>query len=131
MPKKNKNFLIIVFLSPFMILGCTSKEDKAQEFIKSAEAYLVQGQFNKAEIEYKNALQVNQQLINAWMGLAQVYEKQRDWRKSLSALYKIKEIAPSHIDGRLKLGRLLLAANQFDKALLDANELIDLAPDNA
>ena len=113
------------------LVGCSSPEEKAVGYIANANELFQEGELKKAEIEYKNALQINQNLPDAWFGLARIHESKRQWKRTYAVLNKLRELAPSHVEGRLMLGELMLASNQFDQALTDATEILELAPDNA
>ena len=113
------------------ILACTSPDEKAADYILSADSYFKQNELVKAEIEYRNALQINQNLPAAWYGLARIYERSQDWRQAYRVLNRIRELSPGHVEGRIMLGQILLASNQLDQALLDASEILELAPDSS
>ncbi|HKJ52559.1 MAG TPA: tetratricopeptide repeat protein [Gammaproteobacteria bacterium] len=119
-----------ILLLGLALLACSSPEEKAAEYIASGNLRFDAGEYFKAEVEYRNALQINQNLSDAWYGLARIYERKQDWRKAYAVLNKIRELDPSHVDGRIMLAQMLLASNQIDQALTDATEILELAPDN-
>ena len=114
----------------FTLVACSSPEEKAVGYIEKAASLFQEGDLGKAEIEYKNALQINQNLPDAWYGLAKIYESRAQWQRVYPALNKVRELAPQHVDGRIMLGQLLLTANQLDEALADATEILEMAPDD-
>jgi len=122
--------LIAVILFSTALQACSSPEEKAADYVANADALLTEGNFTKAEIEYKNALQVNQNQPDAWYGLARIHERKQEWRKAYAVLHKIREMAPNHLDARIMLAQLLLASNQLDQALTDSNEIMEMAPDD-
>ena len=128
---KNLAYILILALPLFVISACSTPEEKAADYIENAGELLAEGKLRKAEIEYKNALQINQNLVDAWYGLAQIHERRQEWRKTYSVLNKIRELSPKHINGRVKLGQILLASNQLDQALYDAKEILEMAPNDA
>jgi tetratricopeptide (TPR) repeat protein len=130
MHKKLRHTLEVVLLALFLA-ACSSPEEKAADYIQNAAQLFEEGQLHKAELEFKNALQINQNLPEAWFGLARIHEKKQEWRKAYAVLTKLRELAPSHTEGRIMLGQILLASNQIDQALTDAREIIELAPGDA
>ena len=122
--------LAIVILSA-TLFACSSPEEKAASYIENAGALFGEGKLVKAELEYKNALQINQNLPDAWYGLAKIHESRQDWRQTFAVLNKVRELAPGHVNSRIMLGQLFLASNQLDQALTDAREILELAPDDA
>jgi tetratricopeptide (TPR) repeat protein len=119
-------FVVLIALG-----GCSSPEEKAAGYIENAGELFQEGKLKKAEIEYKNALQINQNLPDAWYGLAKIHERKRDWKGVYAVLSKVRELAPNHLDGRIMLGQLMLASNQLDQALSDATEILEIAPNDA
>ena len=130
MSRKLCQLLNILFITG-MLIACSSPEEKAADYIENAIVLLEEGKLQKAQIEFKNALQVNQNQPDAWFGLAKIHERKQEWRKAYGVLNKIKEMAPGHVNGRIMLGQMYLASNQIDLALTDAREILELAPDDA
>jgi len=128
---KQLRYTMRVVLLSALLAACTSPEEKAADYIENAVSLFEQGKLKKAELEYRNALQINRNLPDAWYGLAIIHEHKQDWAASYAALSRIRELAPQHIDGRIKLAEILLAANQLDQALNDAIEIMEMAPDDA
>jgi tetratricopeptide (TPR) repeat protein len=128
--KKLIRYIGILFLAGILI-ACSSPEEKAADYIQNADALLKEGKLGKAGIEYRNALQINQNQPDAWYGLAKINERKQEWRKAYGILNKIREMAPNHVNGRIMLGQMLLASNQLEQALTDAQEILELAPDDA
>lgn len=114
-----------------VLMACSSPEEKAASYIENGGVLFAEGNLEKAEIEYKNALQVNQNLPDAWLGLARIYDSRRDWEKTYSALKKIRELAPDHLEGRLMMGQLLASTNLLDQTLAEARDILELAPNDA
>ena len=137
--KRDKNMKTITFCRFRICLiaivlglsGCSSPEEKAAAYIESAGRLVDDGKLEQAELEYRNALQINQNLPEALYGLATIYDRKRQWQKTYAILNQLGELAPRHIEGRIMLARLLLASNQLDQALADARELTEIAADNA
>lgn len=125
------SYVLGVILLVATIQACSSPEEKAADYIRNADALFEEGKLQKAAIEYKNALQVNQNQPDAWFGLARIHERKQEWRQAYGVLNKIRELAPNHVDGRIMLGQMLLASNQIDQALTDTKEIMELAPDDA
>jgi Tfp pilus assembly protein PilF len=62
----------ILVLAVFLVAGCYSPDEKAQSYFEQGMKYLAQKDYVKAGIEFKNALQIKKDLIEAWRGLLQV-----------------------------------------------------------
>jgi len=123
--------LLGVCLLAIALLACSSPEEKAAAYVKNGDLLLQQGSLEKATLEYRNALQINQNLPDAWYGLARIYERKQEWEQVYAALIKIRDTHPEHVEGRIMLAHILLAMNQIDQALEHAEAVLELAPDDA
>jgi tetratricopeptide (TPR) repeat protein len=110
-------FGVGVFALAIGLAGCSSPEEKAEAYYQKGETLLQKGDLVKASLEFKNALQIKNNMTKAWLGLAAIAERQADWPKLYGLLNKVVELDPKNLDAHVKLGRLLLAAGQLDKAL--------------
>ena len=119
--------LCIGFL--ILVAGC-SPADKANRFYEKGMALMQQGELVKARIELQNALQIKENMPEAWYALAQISEKQADYPKMFGMLNKVVDHDPKHLQAHIKLGRLLLAAGKLDRALAASDTTVALAKDN-
>ena len=128
-----KKFAYALFLTVCLgiLVACSSPEEKAAAYIENAQDLYQSGKLKKAQIEYRNALQINQNLVDAWYGIAQIHERKEEWRQAYSVLNKIRVLNPTRVEARVKLAQILLASNQLDKALLDAKEILEMASNDA
>jgi cellulose synthase operon protein C len=110
--------------------ACSSPTDKANKYFEKGVALMKEGDMVKAKIELQNALQIKQDLTGAWYALAQIAEQQGDWQKMYGLLGKVIDHDPKHLDAQIKLGRLLLASGQLDKALAASDATVILAPES-
>jgi tetratricopeptide (TPR) repeat protein len=126
---------IVILLLSLMALvtlsGCSSPEEKAAAHLVNGEALLAENKPQQARVEFKNALQLNQNLPAAWYGLARIHEQRREWGQAHRILSRIRNSNPRYMNGRVLLANMLLAANQIDEAFEDASDIVGLAPDDA
>ncbi len=125
---KKYSLLIPAIVLLLSAVGCSSPEDKAAKYLANADQLFLDNNLDKAVIEYRNVLQINQNSPDAWYGLARIYERKQEPREVYKALTRIRDTNPNHIKGRILLAQLLLAMNEMDRALEDANHLMELAP---
>jgi tetratricopeptide (TPR) repeat protein len=112
------------------LAACSSPTEKANRFYEKGVELMGKGELFKARVEFQNALQIKEDMTSAWYALAQIAEKQGEWEKLYGLLSKVIERDPKHMDAQLKLGRLLLAAGQLDKALATSDNTLALDKDN-
>ncbi len=67
-----KKVLVIVLV---MLNACTSPDDKVKEFFAEADAFYSQGEYAKADISYRNVLQIYVlKRVGDWEGAISIYE---------------------------------------------------------
>ncbi len=113
------------------LAACSSPTDKANKYYERGMALLKQGDLVKARLELQNALQIKQDMVGAWYALALIAEQQAEWQRLFGLLNKVIDHDPKHLDAHIRLGRLMLAAGQLDKALAASDTTMALAADNA
>lgn len=116
------------------ILGlsaCSSPEEKANKYYEKAMELFKQGELDKAKIEFRNALQIKGNMTDALYKLAQIAEVKGNWQEMFNFLSKVVDIDPKHLDAQVKLGRMLLAAGQLDRALAASDATMALDKDSS
>ena len=121
---------VLAFGTAVGLMACSSPAEKAESYYKHGEAYLQKGDLVKASLEFKNALQLNRNMAKSWMGLADIAERQADWPRMYALLNKVVELDPKNLGAEVKLGRLLLAAGQYDKAMAASKAALALDKDD-
>lgn len=114
-----------------VLSACSSPEENIDKFLAEANALYGQGEYAKADISYRNVLQINSSHVEALHGIARVAERQGDLHKTFQLYARLVEVAPEHVDGRIALGKIYLAAGQLDKALEQSQAVGELAPGNS
>lgn len=120
-----------VLLSAMLALGCSSPAEKASKYYERGMELLAKGDLGKARVELQNALQIKEDMTQAWYGLAQIAERQGEWERLLGLLNKVVDRDPKHLEAQLKLGRLMLAAGQLDTALRISDLTLELDKNSA
>lgn len=128
----NKRILLTVISSllVFFIAGCSSPEEQALEFNEKGQALLEAGSYDKAVLEFRNALQLNGNLKAAYYGLALANEQKGNTKAYFENLKRTLELDGNHLDALLRLGRFYLIIKQIDSALQLSKKAIEVAPDN-
>lgn len=109
-----------------MLTAC-AEEDPVQ-FIQQGKALFEKGDKEGARVQFKNALQANPKLAEAYYGLALLDEKKSDLQAMKKNLQEVVALDPNHVDAQAKLG--LLLADQLDKAKAQLAIVNKLDPEN-
>jgi len=118
-------------LVTLQLAGCGSREQRAQGYYDQGMSYLAKKDYVKANIEFKNALQIKNDMVGALRGLAQINEHDGNIQALAASLRSIVEFDAKDLDARTKLVKIYLVGGALDPALKIANEAVELAPQNA
>ncbi|MEC9375820.1 MAG: tetratricopeptide repeat protein [Pseudomonadota bacterium] len=119
---------IFIILGAFISLGCQSPEGKVSSYIAAAEVLLEEKDLVKADLELKNALQIDPKNSRANFLLATISEASKDFPQMASRLRAAIDGDPNFIAARVKLGTLYSLAGSNEKAQEQYAALLDLNP---
>ncbi len=125
-----KKTAVTLLVSMLMLAGCKSPEEKAQDFYQKGQAFYQEGDLGKAEVEYKNAIQIDKKMADAYYGLALVYEKRQEIKKAASFIRKALDSNPNHLEANIKMGRIHVLTGKFDEALKLSINTLNVSPQN-
>ena len=125
------NIITFSFICLFSIVGCDVFKNTADEYLQSGLELFEQGKYVQASLQFRNAIQKEENLIPAWYGLTLAEEKQGRMDKVYVLLNKVLKLDPTHVEARIKRGKIYLLGNLLDKALEDSNKLMELAAGSA
>lgn len=127
---KNFKRTILAALLSGMIAGCGSAEDSSERFIESGKELMEKGEFDKARLEFRNALQINPLEAEGYYQLALIDEKNQKWKGMYSNLVTAESLDPNHVQAIVKLGQLHVVSGQLDEAMKKAEKALSLEPEN-
>lgn len=127
---KNMSLALILSISIFGLTACASPEDKAKSYLENGMQLLEEGELAKANIEFRNALQLDRTLTKAIWGQALVAEQQGNHIKHFKLLNAVLLNEPENLEALVKTGRIFLLAGQLDKALEKSDAAMKIEPEN-
>ncbi len=78
--------LFFCTLCVFFFLGCSSDQEKIENFIKEGQTYLGQKEYGKANIQLQNALELNPKSVAAYKVFVKLHMAQKDIQKTFQTL---------------------------------------------
>ena len=123
--------IAVLVFAAITLAGCNSPEQRAKSYYEHGMQLLAAHDDARAEIEFRNAVKYNKNLLPAWQGLAKIEEAKRNWGNLVPVLRNIVELDPADLSTRIKLGRLLLLTGGYDEALRLVNDVKDKDSHNA
>ena len=94
-----------------------SPKDQAQSYYEHGVTLAKQHEYAKAAIELRNSLKLQNDKLEAWRALAQIDEATQHWDDLIRSLQSIVSLAPSDVEARIKLVKLLALGGRVYQAL--------------
>ena len=109
-------------------VACSNPEKAKAEHVERGEAYLTEKKFQEASLEFRNAVQIDDNLAQAHWGLARAYEGMEQYTQALDELQRTVTLDANNLDARVRLGNYYVLAYQQtknDKQRDEAQRLAD------
>jgi tetratricopeptide (TPR) repeat protein len=112
------------------IAGCEPPEERVANYVASAEQFFEEENLVKAELEAKNALQIEPKNADARYILAHIAVAKREFNNVVGNLLIAIESRPEFIEARTELGTLYVQAGMLELAEEQLVELEKFAPEH-
>ena len=123
-----------VFLFPILLLlllSCSRNPAETRaKHMERGDAYFEKEEFNKAIIEYKNAIQAEPRFARGHYQLALAYLRTRQMRQAFAELQRTVDLNPENLEAQLKLGEFYLRANKTEEARQKTTLVLEKEPEN-
>ncbi len=113
------------------LVACGGAEGRKAKHIEKGQSFLAAGNFEKARIEFRNALQIAPKDAMARYEMGLVDEKMENLREAAQFYQGTIDIDPNHVGARTKLARIYLLSGVPDKALDLVGPALKARPDDA
>jgi tetratricopeptide (TPR) repeat protein len=118
-----------VLLLSLGLAACKSKEERREEYVREAEAYLEQGKVREALITLRSALQLAPKDAALNFQIAGALQRAGDLVNSVFYLQETLRLEPTHTDAALSLSWLLMGDDPDESEKL-IREVLEREPDN-
>lgn len=118
----------VVFLLMLAVMGCSSKEDRRDSLIASAQKLEQADKCPEAKVEARNAIKLDPNAAGAYLVLGKCAMKEQNWRNAFSSFSRVLELEPENLEAMESMGRLYLMANEVEKAKELADKLLASDP---
>jgi len=104
--------LVAVLLACLVALAaaCTNPEKAKAEYVRRGEAFLKERRWQEASLEFRNAIQIDENLASAHWGLARAYDGLGRGGEYLEELTRTVKLDPANADARVRLANAYLLA---------------------
>jgi tetratricopeptide (TPR) repeat protein len=115
-------------VSVTLIMACGGAEEKKRNFFNRGQQLYQKGEFVKARLEFKNALQIDPKFANAYHMLGRVELQEKNLKLAFAALSRAVELNPGLLDAQVDIGKIFLLTKQKDKASRKADLVLTNSP---
>ena len=122
--------VVVAGLLGLALAGCSPSAKKAR-YIEQADRYFTDSKYDEAEIDYKNALLIENLNPRAIRQLGLIYYSQGRLGRSFVYVQKATELQKDDLEMRIKLGQLYFAFGQMDEARNQATYVLERRPEDA
>ncbi|HUN74141.1 MAG TPA: tetratricopeptide repeat protein [Steroidobacteraceae bacterium] len=113
-----------------VLAGCGGAEARRASHVERGQRYLAAGNLAKAQIEFRNALQIAPQSIEARLLIAQVDERLGNLAEATGLYESAIELQPDNVRARVGLGNLYALHGAPDRALATVRPALVGHPDD-
>ncbi|HYX27631.1 MAG TPA: tetratricopeptide repeat protein [Pyrinomonadaceae bacterium] len=118
-------FLLIIPVVIALFIGaCTTPEKAKAQHVARGQALLKDKKFQDAALEFRSALQIDENYAEAHWGLANAYEGLTRYQEAFEEMQQAAQLDANNLDVRVKLGNyFLLNGKQSAAAVSEADRL--------
>jgi len=109
-----------------VLAACGSPKEREAEHLKNGKAFFESGNLSKANIEFRNALQINPAGTEAKYYIGLIFEKKGNIPGAIGAFQEVSMQDPNNREVQLKLGQYALMYGDAGEASTRADKLIAL-----
>ena len=123
--------LLVTVFAAAILAGCGGAEDRKARYMQRGVELFEAENFEKARLEFKNVLQIDPKDLEARYMLAQIFEKEQDFRQAAGHYLGVLQENPEHTGALAKMGKLYLLSRDQEKTKEHADKLLAKDPNSA
>jgi tetratricopeptide (TPR) repeat protein len=123
--------ILAASLFAMLLTSCGGAADRKQRYVERGRTLFENGSYEKAQIELKNAIQIDPKDDEARYWFGRIMEHQQRYEAAVSAYQAVLQDHPEHLASRIALARLYLLSGNTDRADNLVDEALRRHPDNA
>ena len=120
----------VVCLALLILIGCSDAQATKVRHVEQGDAYMAQGKYAEAVLEYRNAVRIDARFGEARYKLAKAYQRVENLRQAVREYLAAAELLPDRPDAQLDAAILLLSGGDFDGARKYAEAALKLDAKN-
>ena len=122
-----KSWFYIILLTTGL-LACGGPQERKAQYRAKAQDYIQAGNFPKARVALRNVLKIDPKDAEAFFLMAQVEEKEKNWRNAVANYQQVVDIVPDHKQALIILAKYYLEARLADDVTRAADKVLAKTP---
>ncbi|MBS0171111.1 MAG: tetratricopeptide repeat protein [Nitrospira sp.] len=110
------------------LLACGGPQQRKAQYRAKAQDYIQAGNFSKARVALRNVLKIDPKDADAYFLVAQVEEKEKNWRSAVANYQQVIDIVPDHKEALIILAKYYLEAKLTDEVGRTADKVLAKHP---
>ena len=128
--KSGKQLLITTVAALSLVTACSSPEQKLEKYTASGQRFLEEGDLIKANLQFRNALEINEEHVPAIEGQIAIAEENREYALMYGLLQGLVRLQPDNLTALVKMGNIQLLASDELAAQDTVERALAIDPSN-
>ena len=120
--------LLMAALLAHGLAGCGGAEERKTEYLNRGKKFFEESNYDKARVEFKNALQIDPKAAQPYFYLGLIEESKQSWQEAFNLFSKAAELGPEDLQVKVKLAKFYMMGNSPDKAEEFLNTVLQKQP---
>lgn len=121
-------FAAMLAMLLFTATACGGPQERKAQYRAKAQDYIQAGNFSKARVALRNVLKIDPKDADAYLLVAKVEEKEKNWRNAVANYQQVVDLVPDHREALLILAKYYLEAKMTDEVSRAADKVLANAP---
>lgn len=126
----NRISWILLVLVAIMLTGCGGKEERRDEFLKSAQTLFEEERYEESLVQARNVLKVDRKFAPGYIVKAKNHYALKQWRDAMGNYTSALEIDETLTDAMIGQSRIHLLFGNLDKAEIQADKVLAILPND-
>lgn len=122
--------LVAVWLAAVFLSGCASMEKKRDNFVSHGKKLYQEGDYLRARVQFKNALQIDPKFGEAYLWLGKTELRLNNPRNAFGAFSQAVALNPQLTEAHILLGQILVMARRLEDAEAKVKLALEQEPKN-
>ena len=110
------------------LMACGGPQERKAQYRAKAQEYIQAGNFPKARVALRNVLKIDPKDADAYFLVAQVEEKEKNWRNAVANYQQVIDIVPDHKEALIVLAKYYLEAKLGEEVGRTADKVLEKHP---